>query len=130
LAADLAFVLLLVCIAPILFQKLPRKMLIFSAIYPFLAFWLIWGGTVLTPVVVALSLIAGYLAFVKIERLTGFATGLLSGVVAVALVLYLGSFVTAACLSLSRLSPWRRGIWGALCSTLFWEPSACLCPFR
>jgi general L-amino acid transport system permease protein len=55
----LAFVLLLVCIAPILFQKLPRKMLVFSAIYPFLAFWLIWGGTVLTPVVVAVSLIAG-----------------------------------------------------------------------
>ncbi|MBT7343161.1 MAG: amino acid ABC transporter permease [Rhodobacteraceae bacterium] len=101
----LAFVLLLVCIAPILFQKLPRNMLIFSAIYPFLAFWLIWGGTVLTPVVVAVSLIAGYLAFVKIERLTGFATGLLSGVVAVALVLYLGSFVTAALPEFIALEP-------------------------
>ena len=80
-------------------------MLVFSAIYPFLAFWLIWGGTVLTPVVVAVSLIAGYLAFVKIERLTGFATGLLSGVVAVALVLYLGSFVTAALPEFIALEP-------------------------
>jgi len=33
---------------------------------------------------------------VKIERLTGFATGLLSGVAAVAIVLYLGSFVKSA----------------------------------
>jgi len=101
----LAFVFLLVCIAPILFQKLPRNMLIFSAIYPFLAFWLIWGGTVLTPVVVAVSLIVGYLAFVKIERLTGFAAGVLSGVVAVALVLYLGSFVTAALPEFIALEP-------------------------
>ena len=78
----------------------------FSAIYPFLAFWLIWGGTLLTPViVVAVSLIAGYLAFVKTERLIGFATGLLSGVVAVALVLYLGSFVTAALSGFIALEP-------------------------
>ncbi|MEQ3755398.1 MAG: amino acid ABC transporter permease, partial [Planktomarina sp.] len=101
----LAFVLLLVCIAPVLFQKLPRKMLIFSAIYPFLAFWLIWGGTLLTPVIVGLSLIAGYMAFVKTERLIGFATGLLSSVVAVALVLYLGSFVTAALSGFIALEP-------------------------
>jgi general L-amino acid transport system permease protein len=47
----------------------------------------------------------GYLAFVKIERLTGFATGLLSGVVAVALVLYLGSFVTAALPEFIALEP-------------------------
>jgi len=80
-------------------------MLIFSSIYPFLAFWLIWGGTLLTPVIVGLSLIAGYVAFVKTERLIGFATGLLSGVVAVALVLYLGSFVTAALSGFIALEP-------------------------
>ena len=64
----LSFVFLLVSIAPVLFQKLPRKLMIFSAIYPFLAFWLIWGGTILTPVVVVLALIGAYFAFIKMER--------------------------------------------------------------
>ena len=47
---NLATVLLLVALAPILFRSLPRQLLIFSAIYPFLAFWLIWGGSLLTSV--------------------------------------------------------------------------------
>lgn len=47
---NLATLLLLVALAPILFRKLPRPLLVFSAIYPFLAFWLIWGGSILTSV--------------------------------------------------------------------------------
>tara|TARA_B100000925_G_scaffold285560_1_gene262051 strand:- start:843 stop:2129 length:1287 start_codon:yes stop_codon:yes gene_type:complete len=47
---NLATLLLLVALAPILFRKLPRQLLVFSAIYPFLAFWLIWGGSILTSV--------------------------------------------------------------------------------
>ena len=47
---NLATALLLVALAPILFRRLPRQLLIFSAIYPFLAFWLIWGGSILTSV--------------------------------------------------------------------------------
>ena len=43
------------------------------------------------------------------ERLTGFATGLLTGVVAVALVLYLGSFVTAALPEFIALEPVASG---------------------
>ena len=39
---NLATVLLLIALAPILFRRLPRQLLIFSAIYPLLAFWLIW----------------------------------------------------------------------------------------
>ena len=41
---NLTFVLLLVALAPVLFQNLPRKMMWFTGIYPFLAFWLLWGG--------------------------------------------------------------------------------------
>ncbi|WP_455374458.1 amino acid ABC transporter permease [Limibacillus halophilus] len=43
---NLAFVLLFVALGPLLFDKFPArgKMLIFSAIYPFLAGWLIVGG--------------------------------------------------------------------------------------
>ena len=41
---SLSFILLLISVAPVLFSKLPRKMLLITAIYPFLAYWLIWGG--------------------------------------------------------------------------------------
>ena len=42
----LAFVLLFVAVAPVLFSMLPRKLLIFTGLYPFIAFWLIWGGKI------------------------------------------------------------------------------------
>ena len=43
---NLAFVLLFVALAPILFDKLPARvpMLVFSFLYPILAFFLLWGG--------------------------------------------------------------------------------------
>ena len=46
----LAFVLLFVALAPVLFVHLPKRMLWFSALYPALAFWLLWGGSVWGPV--------------------------------------------------------------------------------
>ena len=77
----LAFVLLLISVAPVLFKKLPRKMLVVSAIYPFLTFWLIWGGTILAPLMVAAALILAYFTFVEMEKRVGFVTGLVSGIV-------------------------------------------------
>ena len=42
----LAFVLLVVALAPILFSdKVPARLLYFSAVYPFIFPWLLWGGT-------------------------------------------------------------------------------------
>ncbi|BGE66964.1 TPA: amino acid ABC transporter permease [Pseudomonas aeruginosa] len=41
----LAFALLLVALAPMLFSRVPRKLLWFSFVFPGLVFWLIWGGT-------------------------------------------------------------------------------------
>ena len=46
----LAFVLMFVAMAPVLFRSLPRQMLWFSLAYPFLAYFLIWGGLGLEPV--------------------------------------------------------------------------------
>ncbi|MGB7318292.1 MAG: amino acid ABC transporter permease, partial [Planktotalea sp.] len=43
----LAFFGLFFAAAPVLFNKLPRKMLLITAIFPFAAFWLIWGGSIL-----------------------------------------------------------------------------------
>lgn len=42
----LAFLLMFVAAAPLLHDTLPRKMLTFSAVYPLLAYWLLWGGSV------------------------------------------------------------------------------------
>ncbi|MFD0980389.1 amino acid ABC transporter permease [Tropicimonas aquimaris] len=58
----LDFILLFVALAPVLFTHLPRKMLYFSAIYPFLMPWLLWGGTIWNPVMAALGFVIGYLA--------------------------------------------------------------------
>ena len=60
---NLAFVLMFVAIAPVLYTSLPRKMLWFTAIYPALTFWLLWGGSVWTPVVAMLGFVILALIF-------------------------------------------------------------------
>ncbi len=92
----LGFVLLFIAAGPVLFNKLPKQMLYFSAAYPFLAFWLIWGGTILTPIMIALGLIAGYYAFTNVERLKGFALGVVAGVAAATVCVWLGGFISGA----------------------------------
>ena len=56
---NLAFLLLFAAIAPVLFPNLPRSALWFTAAYPFLTFWLLWGGTVWLPVSVAVGFAIG-----------------------------------------------------------------------
>lgn len=57
---NLALVLMLVALAPVLFPGVPRKMLWFTAVFPFIGYWLLWGGTIWLPLValVGLGLIA------------------------------------------------------------------------
>lgn len=52
----LAFALLFAALAPVLFTALPRQMLGLSLIYPGLAFWLLWGGSLWLPVAAYLAL--------------------------------------------------------------------------
>ncbi|NTZ92863.1 amino acid ABC transporter permease [Agrobacterium tumefaciens] len=63
-----AFVLLLPALAPALFAALPRKMLWFSAVYPGLVCWLIWGGSFWFPVTLYLAFAAGAVAFALLTR--------------------------------------------------------------
>ncbi|MFV0474831.1 MAG: amino acid ABC transporter permease [Pikeienuella sp.] len=58
---SLAFVLLLVSLWPVLFAGAPRALLAVTAAYPFLAYWLIWGGPVWDPVAIALAPVVFYL---------------------------------------------------------------------
>jgi general L-amino acid transport system permease protein len=60
---NLTLVLMFVALAPILFTQLPRKMIWFSVIYPALAYWLLWGGSIWGPLTVLAGLAVGYLAF-------------------------------------------------------------------
>ncbi len=86
---SLAFALLFVAVPPVLFYKLPRWMLVITAVFPFLAYWLIWGGTAISPIFAALGLVAGYLVFVRVEK-RGLVAGLLAALVAVVAVWWLG----------------------------------------
>ncbi|MEM0938015.1 MAG: amino acid ABC transporter permease [Pseudomonadota bacterium] len=78
---SLAFLLLLVCAAPVLFPALPRKLLVLTAIYPFLAYFLVWGGSIWTPVLVAVGFIVGYVAYSRLVT-QSFAYGFVGGSVA------------------------------------------------
>lgn len=91
----LAFVLLFVAIAPVLFVALPRKMLYFSLIYPLVAYYLIWGGTIYTPISIGLGFYVGYLVYSRYVA-GSFALGFLGAVIATLLVWWAGGFLVAA----------------------------------
>ena len=60
----LAFALLLPALAPILFaDRMPRRLILFTALYPFLMPWLLWGGSIWIPLGVMAGFGVGYLGF-------------------------------------------------------------------
>ena len=88
---NLAFILMLVALAPVLFNNLPRRMLWFSAVYPFVAFWLLWGGTLWFPIMIIVGFFFGYFAFVILSK----ALGSLAGVIAAILTPLIWWFIFA-----------------------------------
>jgi general L-amino acid transport system permease protein len=91
----LAFVLLIVAVAPVLFANLPRRMLILTGLYPFIGFWLIWGGTIMAPLIGLVGFIVAYMVFQRLER-SSFAMGVLGGLVSAIIVWTLGGYVSDA----------------------------------
>jgi len=77
----IAFILLFFAAAPVLFFDLPRKLLIFTGLYPFIAFWLIWGGPIWTPIFALLGILAGYFFYAQFVK-ENFALGFLGGIAA------------------------------------------------
>jgi len=65
----LALVLLFVALAPVLFPSAPRGLIWFTLAYPFVAFWLIWGGSIWLPISVALGFGIGYATLLATSRL-------------------------------------------------------------
>jgi len=84
-----ALVLLGVALAPVLFSEyVPRKLIWFSALYPVLMPWLLWGGAIWAPLLVIAGLGLAYAGFRLIAARSTPALGLI-GAVAIALVWFL-----------------------------------------
>ncbi|QIE54435.1 amino acid ABC transporter permease [Pikeienuella piscinae] len=95
---SLAFGFLLLALWPVLFESAPRKLLFFSAIYPVLGYWLIWGGTIWGPLAVLAAPVVGWLIYTRLgglcERLVGEAFGpLMTLIAAVLAVIVWGLFL-------------------------------------
>ncbi|MEL6102866.1 MAG: amino acid ABC transporter permease [Pseudomonadota bacterium] len=88
----LAFVLLFAAAAPVMFFDLPRKLLLFTALYPFIAFYLIWGGTIWSPIFALLGFVAGYFAFQRLVK-ESFALGSLGAVLGAVIVWWVGGYL-------------------------------------
>ena len=85
----LDFMFLFIALAPILFaDRVPSKLIWFSAVYPFIMPWLLWGGTIWTPVAVALGFVFGALTFKVLAEKASELIGIIGGVV-VALIWWL-----------------------------------------
>ena len=78
----LAFVLLLVALAPILVAELPRKMLWFSIAFPGICYWLLWGGPIMVPITIYAGFLVGFLVHRFVTAATSNLVGLIAGVVA------------------------------------------------
>ncbi|WP_121067126.1 amino acid ABC transporter permease [Chachezhania antarctica] len=88
----LAFIIMLVAFAPVLFFDLPRQMLVVTVLFPFIAFYLIWGGPLLTPIIAFLGCVAGYLVFSHYGK-ANFATGFFGGIAAAFIVWSIGGLL-------------------------------------
>lgn len=66
---NLSFVLMLVALAPVLFSGFPRILMLFTAIYPAIAYWLLWGGSIWGPIMVLAGFVLGILAFAILSRI-------------------------------------------------------------
>ncbi|TMV03279.1 amino acid ABC transporter permease [Ruegeria sediminis] len=100
-----AFVLLGVALAPVLFSdKVPSKLLIFSALYPFIFPWLLWGGTIWAPVAALLGFVLGWAAFNAVSKAMSTLLGFIAGAL-VALIwwLVLSSYFVGAMDSIAAI---------------------------
>lgn len=59
----LTFFLMFVAFAPVLHDNLPRKMLWFTAAFPLLAYWLLWGGAIWDPLLIVAMIVAAFFVF-------------------------------------------------------------------
>jgi len=79
---NLALIMLFAAIAPVLFNGLPKKMLLISVAFPFIAPWLLWGGTLWLPVMAFMGFVIGFLVHKVVASAMSSLVGLILGVLA------------------------------------------------
>ena len=89
---SLAFIVFFAAAAPVLFYKLPRKLLIITALFPFVAYYLIWGGTIWTPILAMAGVVAGYVVYSRLVA-GSFAAGFFGGIAAAIVVWTIGGWI-------------------------------------
>ncbi|MFQ1699399.1 amino acid ABC transporter permease [Loktanella agnita] len=95
----LALIVFLLGLMPVLFDKVPRQALIFTAAAPFLCYMLLWGGSIWGPILVGAGLIAVGFAFTKTTSATNAIVGAL-----VATLVFLCTFADPVSLLLSSFN--------------------------
>ena len=78
----LAFVLLGFALAPVLFPQSSRKLLILSGLYPFILPWLMWGGSIWSPIMALIGFVIGYLAIKNLSERIGQLSAIFSSIFA------------------------------------------------
>lgn len=92
----LAFVIFAVAVVPVLVPAAPRSLMWIGAVAPFLIYWLLWGGSIWTPLMVMAGVAAVVLAFSLTTRTRGpLVGGAVALVVFVLLFLPAPQFVTS-----------------------------------
>jgi general L-amino acid transport system permease protein len=74
----LTFALLFVAVGPLMFQWVPKKVVWFTLVFPFLAVWLLWGGSIWAPLLVLAGFVLGWIVFSfvgKFGSIAGFSAG-------------------------------------------------------
>ncbi|SPF77791.1 amino acid ABC transporter permease [Pseudoprimorskyibacter insulae] len=115
--------LLLVALAPVLYaEKVPSKLLIVTALYPFVMPWLLWGGTIWAPLMVMAGFGLGYMAYTILSTKIGSLGAIIAGVlVPIVWWLFLSGAVASALASVLPLalqSVESRQFGGFMLSTL------------
>jgi general L-amino acid transport system permease protein len=77
----LAFAIFMLGLAPILFESVSRRLLVVTALSPFIAYWLIWGGSVWGPITVAAGFVIGYVVYNALALKSGTLVATLSAII-------------------------------------------------
>ncbi|MGR3640589.1 amino acid ABC transporter permease [Alterinioella nitratireducens] len=77
----LTLVLFGVAVAPVLFENAPRPLLIVTALFPFVAYFLLWGGSVWGPAAVAVGFILAWAILTYTQDILGSLAATLAAIV-------------------------------------------------
>ena len=90
-----------VALAPVLFDRVPRNLLILTILFPFIAYWLIWGGSLWVSIFALVGVVVGFYAFKALSEKSFFGA-IVAGLFA-ALIFWI--FILPSLVSLATCSP-------------------------